>query len=97
MSINNQQGGFIKIILIILVIVVIISVLGFDLRGVVESQTFQNNLDAVFTVSAKIFNFIEPAVLFIWEDVLQPYIFEPIKGYLSSKTPQATETATSTP
>lgn len=79
----TKTGGFIKIILIILILVAIISYFGFDLRSIVESEIFQNNLNAVFKVAQNIFNFLAPVFQFIWEDALKPYIFEPIKTYIS--------------
>jgi len=71
---NKQEEGFIKIILIIIIVVVILSVLNIDIRGLVESESFQNN-----------FSYLREAGSSIWSWLVQvwgTYLKEPVTAFV---------------
>lgn len=42
---DNDEQGFIKIIVIIVVVVILLGVFNINLRGIIESEMVQNNLN----------------------------------------------------
>jgi hypothetical protein len=69
---TNKEAGFIKIILIVLITVVILSILNIDIRGLIESESFQKNFTYLKEVIMTIWNWIVP----IWTTYLkEPVIY----------------------
>tara|TARA_Y100000310_G_C20681301_1_gene816121 strand:- start:2087 stop:2389 length:303 start_codon:yes stop_codon:yes gene_type:complete len=90
---KNKQGGFIKAVIFVVIVLIILSYFGLNMKGVTEGETFQDNLDAAFSVSRKVYDFVKPVFTFLWEKALEPYIFSPIKNAIENR---GVEQATST-
>ncbi len=68
---NNR--GFVKLIILIVVILLVLGYLGFNLRDIINSQTFQENWDFIKEIAVKLWNSVLRApVLFIWNFALKP-------------------------
>lgn len=76
---QDEEAGFIKILLIIIVTVVILSILNIDIRKIIESESFQNN-----------FTYLKEAGSAIWDwlvGVWTTYLKEPVSyliGYIQN-------------
>lgn len=55
----NKKAGFIKLIFIFIILALVISYFGIDIRGIVESETAQNN-----------FSYVWGFIKMIWDDYL---------------------------
>jgi len=90
----GKNKGFIQTLFLIFIFVLIVSFLELDLRGMVQSEIFKNNIAVVKNAALDIFNFLKPFFDFFWENIFKPYIFEPLKSFIEEKS---SETGTSTP
>ena len=89
----KKQSGLIKAIILIVIGVGIISYFGLDVAGVLESETFQKNMDAVLAIFQKIFDFLKPVLVFIWEKAIEPLIVKPLTGLIENYIGNETEKA----
>jgi hypothetical protein len=72
---SNTNRGFIKLIILIVVILLIISYFGINLKGVVDSSTFQSNWGYVKEFIVYIWNhFLSGIFIFIWDTILVPLL-----------------------
>jgi len=55
----KNQTGFIKLIILIIIVIFILSYFGINLRSIVDSETFQNNL-----------NYAWESVKYVWHTYL---------------------------
>lgn len=65
---KNQQPGFLKLIIFIVILVVILSVLGVNLRGVVESPMVQENFRYVWNYVLIVYHYIAD----LWQTYIWP-------------------------
>lgn len=76
---KNNQDGFIKIIVIVIVIVILLGVFNINLRGILESEMVQNNLQYLWELIVYVWEIIKN----IWNSYFRDY-FELVWGKLSN-------------
>jgi ABC-type phosphate/phosphonate transport system permease subunit len=72
---RTNGGGLIRLALVIIVILIVLAYFGFNLRGIVASQTFQDNWNFVSGIAQDIWNkYLSGALTFIWNHLIWPLI-----------------------
>lgn len=78
--------GLIKFIFIIIALLVLLAYLGLNLRSIVSSPTFVDNWAFIkSTVSTVWFDYLRTPVLYLFNDIFIPYIWEPISESIRNK------------
>ena len=95
-SYKKNQSGIVKTTIMILILVFLATILGLDLRSVVEGELFQKNVQFVKEFMTILWQkYLHPAARTMWQGFVRPYIWTPIKNFMQADLPNG-ETATST-
>ena len=71
MSLQNTNGGFIKLILLVVILILIVSYFGFNLRDIIEDPQTQDNFSVVWEWFQRIWeNYLKRPAEWIWEHIL---------------------------
>jgi hypothetical protein len=84
LRIKTNRGGIIRSLIIFALVLVLLAYFGFNLRGIVASQTFQDNWSFIKEISINIWaNYLSIAFHFIWDNLLMPIFnkFNTAGGY----------------
>ena len=81
-----NRGFITEIILVLIVVIILISLFGVDLKSILESEALRQNAGYVWEKTVLVWNsYVMPGTLFVWNKVLNPYLWEPIKGLLEQE------------
>jgi hypothetical protein len=84
----GTDRGLIKMIVLIVIALLILSYLGFNLRNLVNSPTTQDNFSYVISFLGGLWNnFLKAPVLYLWNTILLPYVWNPIFHHLQTNPP----------
>ena len=81
---QNHNRGFFRFFFLIIIIVVA-SYIGLDLRGFLEDAQTKDNVSFVWEWIVTFWNWIQPAVSFVWHEVLVQYVFEPLRSLIENR------------
>lgn len=77
---NLHNRGLVKAIILIVVVLLVISYFGFNLREIVNSETFQNNWEFIKEAIVWLWdNIFKAPIEFIWNSILLP-LFKKLIG-----------------
>jgi ABC-type phosphate/phosphonate transport system permease subunit len=72
---NTNRGGLIRTIIFIVIILIVLAYFGLNLRGIVASQTFQDNWNFVSGLAITIWDkYLSVVLAFIWNHLISPVI-----------------------
>lgn len=81
-----QNRGLVKAFILVAGGLLLMAYLGFNLRSIVESQTFIDNLEFLKNLLLVIWeNYLRDPFIFVYAKVILPYIWEPLVKLVSSK------------
>ena len=81
---KNSNRGLIKMIVLIIVLLLIMGYLGFNLRAIVSSETFQDNWSFIRDLSVNVWNnYLSRPLGYLWNEIFIPYVWEPIINNIS--------------
>lgn len=79
MNMHKDSRGFIKYIIIIVIAIIILSYFGFNLRGIVESDTSKGNFSYVWNGVVHIWKtYLAGPVLYVWNNVVVDIVWNMI-------------------
>ncbi len=79
--------GLVKTVVLVVAGLLLMAYLGFNLRSIVESKTFTDNLEFMRNLAITIWeNYLRDVLVYIYKDILLPYIWEPLVSLIWSKS-----------
>jgi hypothetical protein len=97
-SINTNQG-LVKAIVIFLIVLLILAYFGLNLRGIVESPTFQDNWNYIKGGVVSLWNsYLKAPATYLW-NLFIPFVWKPFEQNLQQmqkNTQYSTTTSTAT-
>lgn len=78
MKFQNQNRGFVKLIIMIVIALLVLSYFGLNLRNIVNSPTGQDNFGYVKTLTVNVWNnYLKKPANYLWNDIWIPLIWRP--------------------
>jgi ABC-type phosphate/phosphonate transport system permease subunit len=72
---KTNRGGLIRTVIFIIIVLIVLAYFGLNLRGIVASQTFQDNWQFVSGIAVDIWNkYLSVILLFLWNNVISPLL-----------------------
>ncbi len=83
----SQNRGLVKAIVLVIAGLLLMAYLGFNLRSIVESKTFTDNLEFIKNLAITIWeNYLRDVSIYVYEKIILPFIWEPLVSLISSKS-----------
>ena len=72
---NTNRGGLVRTAILIGIVLILLAYFGLNLRGIVASQTFQDNWQFVSGLAIDIWTkYLSVAIMFFWDRVISPLL-----------------------
>ena len=90
MNAIRTNGGLVKLVLVILVVLLIIAYFGVNLRGIVNSSTFQDNWSLIKDALISLWNnYLSVPFAYVWNQIFVNLIWNPIFHHLQDNAAAA--------
>lgn len=74
---KTNRGGLIRTVILFGIVLILLAYFGLNLRGIVASQTFQDNWQFVSGLAIDIWTkYLSVAVKFFWDRVITPLLIK---------------------
>lgn len=81
----QTNRGLVKMVVVIFIVLLILAYLGFNIRSIVASETFQDNWSFLSDLTANIWNnYLKGPLGYLWSSILVPYVWTPVIDKLKS-------------
>ncbi|MEK7120785.1 MAG: hypothetical protein AAB840_01705 [Patescibacteria group bacterium] len=67
---NNNKGGFIKLLISLIIALIILSYFGFDLKKIIEAPLTQQNLNYFYDILKNIWGYIYQGIVYVWNEII---------------------------
>lgn len=75
----NSSRGLVKAVLLVIFALLLLSYLGFNLREIINSQTFTDNWQLLKEIISTVWNdYLKGPAVYLWSKIFLPYIWDPI-------------------
>lgn len=80
---NQQQGGFIKLIIVLVVVLIVLGYFGFNVQQIIQSPSVSGNLNYVWGLIVKLWNqFLLVPATFVWDKIIIGMVWNTLMAFL---------------